>query len=165
MPVLNYLTGKNIFVYDLEIKKEIVECTNGWMSHNEMGISVACGFDYREMKYRVFMDDNITELVDRLNEPGTIVVAFNHINFDNKLLRVNGLKLKPDADLKNYDMMRVSKMGASSSEYSVHKGFKLDDHLRENKLPLKTANGALAPGWFKTGKMGKLILSIKTQLC
>jgi len=84
--IIEFLTGKNIVVYDLEIKKPIEECSKGWSSHDEMGISVGCAFDYREMRYRVFMDDNILALVERLNEPNTLIVAFNHVNFDNKLI-------------------------------------------------------------------------------
>lgn len=153
---VNDLFGKNIVVYDLEIKKEIKDCAKGWAGHDEMGISVGCAYDYRTRLYRVFMDDNIQELVDRLNEPGTLVVAFNHITFDNKLLRVNGLQLKPDDQLRNYDMLRVSKMGAMRSLKPV-KGFKCDDHLKALGLTMKTGDGALAPVWFKQGKVGKVV--------
>ena len=98
------LEGSNIIVYDLEIKKTIEQCSKGWDSLDEMGISVGCAFDYRSMRYRCFMDDNINELVERLNEPDTMIVAFNHIKFDNALLRATGLPLKPDDELHNYDM-------------------------------------------------------------
>ena len=150
------LNGKNIVVFDLEIKKTIDQCSRGWASHDEMGISVGCAFDYRTMRYRVFMDDNIAELVERMNEPGTTIVAFNHINFDNKLLRGAGHALKPDVELSNYDMFLVSKRGAAVKGVA-HKGFKLDDHLNACGLPLKTANGALAPVWWQAGKVGAVV--------
>lgn len=150
------LVGKNIVVYDLEIKKTIEQCSKGWNSHDEMGISVGCAFDYRTMRYRIFMDDNLQELVDRLNETQTLVVAFNHIGFDNKLLRGSGYKLKPDSDLHNYDMLLVSRKGAGVHSPFV-KGFRLDDHLEALQFPMKTANGALAPIWWQEGKMGTVI--------
>lgn len=150
------LLGKNIVVYDLEIKKPINECSKGWVSYDEMGISVGCLFDYRINRYRVFMDDNIHELVDRLNEPETVIVAFNHIAFDNKLLRGSGLPLKEDFLLRNYDILLVSKEGAGVGNRFV-KGFKLDDHLSTLGLPMKTGNGELAPIWYKEGKIGQVI--------
>lgn len=149
------LNGKNIVVYDLEIKKPIDQCSKGWSSHDEMGISVGCAFDYRLMRYRVFMDDNLQELTARLNEPETVVVAFNHISFDNKLLRASGQPLKPDNELNNYDMLVQSRIGANADNYA--KGFKLDDHLRALGLPLKTADGAAAPQWWQAGKVGTLV--------
>jgi hypothetical protein len=152
------LYGRNVVVYDLEIKKPIEECSRGWDSHDEMGISVGCAFDYRTMRYGVFMDDNIGALVTRLNEPGTVIVAFNHINFDNKLLRANGHALKPDEGLLNYDMMVVSKTAAlGHSPTTLHKGFRLDDHLFARKLPMKTANGAEAPRMWKEKRLGTLV--------
>jgi len=154
---LSELMGKNIVVYDLEIKKPIEECKKGWNGFDEMGISVGCAFDYRDMKYRVFMDSNMPLLAARLNEPGTLIVAFNHVRFDNNLLRGAGYPLKPDSELRNYDMMLVSKRGAGSSDDGRHKGFKLDDHLHALKLPMKTANGALAPLMWKNGELGDLV--------
>lgn len=153
---LSFLTGKNIVVYDLEIKKTIEQCSKGWNSHDEMGISVGCAFDYRTMRYRVFMDDNLQELADRLNEPQTLVVAFNHIGFDNKLLRATGYNLKPDSELNNYDMLLVSRKGAGVNSQFI-KGFRLDDHLEVLKFPMKTANGALAPVWWQEKRAGAVV--------
>ncbi len=152
---MEHLHGLNIVVFDLEIKKTIEQCSRGWASHDEMGISVGCAFDYRDNRYRVFLDDNICELVERLNEPDTTIVAFNHINFDNRLLRASGHPLREDSSLNNYDMLLVSRSGAGSSGNKG--GFKLDDHLRACNLPLKTANGALAPIWWQQGKIGAVI--------
>jgi hypothetical protein len=149
------LNRKNIIVYDLEIKKPIEQCSKGWASHDEMGISVGCAFDYRSMQFRVFMDDNIQELVARLNETDTIVVGFNHIGFDNKLLRASGFDLKPDSELKNYDMMLISKLGAGVKTFI--KGFKLDDHLEALGMPPKTADGKEAPQMYQDGKLGQLV--------
>jgi hypothetical protein len=150
------LMNKNIVVYDLEIKNEIGKNGVTWQSFDKMGISVGCAFDYRDYRFRVFMDDNLHELADRLNEPGTLVVAFNHISFDNNLLRGCGFDLKPDAELNNYDMLVESRNGARCPN-QFQKGFRLDDHLHAMKLPCKTANGALAPVWWQEGRVGKVI--------
>ena len=151
------LAGKNIVVYDLEICKPVDQCTNGWSSKDEMGISVGCAFDYRNLSYRVYMSDNIRDLALRLNEPGTLVVAFNQINFDNPLMRASNTGLNPDGELRNYDMMLVSKKALTLGKDGRHKGFTLDSHLRACNLPAKTANGAEAPVWYQQGRIGTLV--------
>lgn len=147
--------GKNIVVYDLEIKEVIDGRLVTWKSFDKMGISVGCAFDYRENRFRVFLDDNIQQLVDRLNEEGTIVSGFNHVDFDNNLLRGMGFNLKPDSELLNYDLLRVSRKGAGVEKYC--KGFKLQEHLIELGLPLKTDSGAHAPILWREKKLGELV--------
>ncbi len=149
--------SKNIVVFDLEIKKTIEECSKGWASHDEMGISVLCAYDFRDKRYRVYMDDNIQEFVDRANEPGTLISGFNIVDFDLKVLRGAGYKIKPDDKLIIYDMLLESRMGALGKPRGAVKGFKLDDHLQALGLPMKTGNGALAPIWWKEGKVGKVV--------
>lgn len=60
--------GRKIAVFDAEIKKRIEDCSNGWNSHDEMGISVLVIFDYATMRYRVaklmYQEGRFTELVD-----------------------------------------------------------------------------------------------------
>lgn len=150
------LIGKNIVVYDLEIKNEIDGKKITWADFDKMGISVGCAFDYREMRFRVFLDDNINDLVNRLNEPDTLIVAFNHISFDNNLLRKNAsVKLNIDENLRNYDMLLESKKAVKAGKFD--KGFKLDDHLQTMNLKMKTANGAMAPIWYSQGKIGQVV--------
>jgi DEAD/DEAH box helicase domain-containing protein len=149
------LAGKNILVYDLEIQKNPEDCTHGWKSHSEFGVSVACAFDYREMRFRVFMQDNLKDLSDRLNQDGTLVVGFNHVRFDNAVLRGSGCALKADSELKNFDMLLASRAGAGVNEFA--KGFKLDDHLRALSLPMKTADGLLALKLWKEKRLGELV--------
>jgi hypothetical protein len=156
MKTAQNLIGKNIVVYDLEIKNVIDGQKITWTDFEKMGISVGCAFDYRENKFRVFLDDNINELVERLNEPDTLIVAFNNISFDNNLLRKTAsVKLNPESDLRNYDMLIESKKAVNAGKFD--KGFKLDDHLQTMNLKMKTANGAMAPIWFQQGKIGTLI--------
>jgi len=147
--------GKNIVVYDVEIKKNPKDCTNGWKSFTEFGISVACAFDYLDGRYRVFMDDNLSSLVERLNAPGTLIVGFNHISFDNEVLRGSGLPLLSNQDLLQYDMLVESRIAAVVSNFE--KGFKLQDHLSALGLRSKTGSGALAPDLYKEKKRGELV--------
>ena len=151
---------KNVVVYDLEIKNVIDGKNVTWGDHHKMGISVGCCFDFREYTFKIFMDDNMPLLVERLNQEGTLIVAFNNINFDNKLLRKDpllvekGIVLKPDSELKQYDMLLESRKAFNVGMYE--KGFKLDDHLKHMNLPLKTDDGANAPILYQQGKIGEL---------
>jgi len=156
------LAGKNIIVYDLETCKSADQCSRGWESPDEMGISVLCAFDYEIMRYRVFMDDNLSEFVERANRPGTLLVAFNQLGFDNRVIRATkiggvALALKPDAELKQYDMLFESRLGAGESPGVRTAGFRLDDHLKALSLPMKTGYGAMAPVWWQAGQVGKVV--------
>ena len=149
---LRDLMGRNIVIYDLETKVPVDQCSKGWSSMDEMGISVGALFDYRTLRYRIFLQDNMQELIDRLNEANTLIVAFNHIWFDNRLLRASKYALKDDKELNNYDMLVVSRKGANAPFNAP--GFKLDDHLEALNLPLKTGSGVNAPIWWQEGKYG-----------
>lgn len=149
------LSGKNIVVYDLEIKRDPNDCVAGWKSFQEFGISVACAYDYRDSRFRVFMDDNLGALVERLNQPDTLIVGFNHIRFDNEVLRASGFELKYDVSLKNYDLLQISREGAGVEKFA--KGFKLDEHLSALGLPMKSGCGSLAPKLYQDKKRGELV--------
>jgi DEAD/DEAH box helicase domain-containing protein len=167
---LSELTGRNIVVYDCEIKQCIgvpvtnhatgVTTTITWNDHHLMGISVACLFDYEDGDYKVFMGSNLNALAERLNR-AELVVAFNQINFDNKLLRASSLALNPDEQLRNYDMLVESRkaLGWKVGSSSYPRGCKLDDHLMGTfgKEMLKTANGEEAPRMYQRGEIGRLI--------
>lgn len=165
------LVGKNIVVYDLEIKEIIgstieVKKDNlteikqiGWNNHDLMGISCGVMWDYFTMEFTVFMDDNMQELGRRLNS-ADLVVAFNHIGFDNKLLRANGIDLKPDTELKNYDMLVEGRKGIGWRENDKFpSGCKLDEFLLATfgQAFMKTASGEEAPKMWKNGEVGRLI--------
>ncbi|AFC22526.1 putative exonuclease [Bdellovibrio phage phi1422] len=158
---LRDLMGRNIVVFDAEIKNEIDQKNIGWKDFDKMGISVACAFDYRSYEFGVYLDDNMGTLTDRLNEPGTLVVAFNQKGFDNPLLRkdsllvASGKVLKPDTDLIQYDMLEESRKGSGGGNFA--KGHKLDDHLNAMGLPMKTDCGSQAPVMWQKGQYGQCI--------
>jgi len=152
------LEGKNIIVYDLEIANSIDKSKGiGWKDHDKMGLSVGALYDYETGDYTVYFNstDDIQRLCGRINR-AALVVAFNHIGFDNKLLRAIGGDLKPDSELKNYDMLLESRKAAHSTPFKP--GFKLDQHLEATfgQQFKKTAHGELAPIWWQEGRKGEV---------
>lgn len=154
------LAGKNIVVYDLEIEHVIDGKNVTWSTFDKMGLSVGCLYDFRTDDYSVYFKREIQDLCGRLNETGTMIVAFNQIGFDNKLLRALGGDLKPDSELNNYDMLLESRRSVGWQEgMRFRSGLKLDDHLEATfgKDQMKTAHGELAPQWWMQGRRAEVV--------
>jgi hypothetical protein len=152
------LPGKNIVVWDAEIKNVIDGQKVTWRTHDKMGISVACLFDFRTMDYCVYMDDNLEELVTRLNE-ADLVSGFNINGFDIPLLNAIA-KSKLRSDLPVYDLLdEVRHSIGYRPGMKFPAGCKLDDVLLGTfgKEHMKTENGADAPIFWQEGKVGKVV--------
>lgn len=150
------LKGQPIVIYDLEIKKPIDGKEVTWSTHDRMGISVGVSFDYRTGDFRTFFDDNMAELADQLNGAG-LIVGFNTIGFDNVLLRASGFNLKPDSELRQYDMLVESRRGMGWRPGDrFPSGMKLDNHLEVMFGIKKTSDGAEAPHMYQRREWGKL---------
>jgi len=149
--------GRNIVVYDLEIKRPI-EGEVTWDRHDLMGISVGVAYDYLTSEFRVFMDDNLASL-GALLKRASIVSGFNIISFDNRLLNAT-LKTDLHLDEKSYDLLVESRKAAGwTPEKPFPKSMRLDDHLRHTfgEAYVKTANGAEAPLMWQNQELGRLI--------
>lgn len=164
------LSGKNIVVFDLEIKNEIGKNGVTWQSFEKMGISVGVAFDYRAMDYLIFMDDNIQELRRRL-ATSDLVVGFNITGFDLPLLAASTEKVEKNQNLEIYDILYWSRISVGWNDPDApqdpilgHRtsrfpsGLKLDDHLEGTfgKEHMKTANGAEAPLMWQRKELGRL---------
>lgn len=153
------LKGQKIVVYDLEIIHPIDGREITWTSFDKMGISVGASYDYRDGDTRVFLKDNLGELIDQMHS-ADLIVGFNHIGFDNNLLRGSGFKLFPDVDLPNYDILVESRKGLGWKPGDFFpRGCKLDNHLEAmfGKESMKTGHGELAPVLWQQGKIGSVI--------
>lgn len=169
------LEGKKIAVFDAEIKKRIEDCSNGWQSHDEMGISVLVIFDYVTMRYRVFDDKNAAEAIAILSTYD-LIVGFNTVGFDWKLIKAtwpamfpiswnrvpDGAVLNADGCIsRNFDILREIwlTLGLDPNNFSpkTHGGYKLDDVAWDTIRMRKTANGALAPIMFQEGRFADLV--------
>ncbi len=126
---------------------------------HEVGIAVACSYEFSSGEYQVFMQDNMAGLVDLINT-ADLVATFNGVAFDIPILRSvaaeAGLKLKSDAEIPHYDMLLSSWDGAGVARGYRGGGFKLDGHLKATLGMAKTGNGAMAPVLWQAGKIGEL---------
>lgn len=153
--------GKNIVIYDLETKHATGEAYNNrkitWDDHNLMGISSLCVYDYQTSNYSIHMDDNMEDAVTRINS-ADLVVGFNQVGFDEKVLRGAGFELRKD--LPNYDLLYEGRRGMGWRDGDTFpSGCKLQDFLIGTFGPDfgKTGDGAMAPTLYQTKQFGKLI--------
>ena len=155
-----------MLVYDCEIvnaiqgnepKKLGINYCKGWEDHAGMGISVTCVYDCERDRYRVFCKDNMDEF-QALVHQNDLLVGFNSIRFDNRLLRANRIEID---DSHCYDLLAAIWVGSGLTPtwggFSTHGGFSLDDTAALNLGHKKTGNGALAPVLWQEGRIGTVI--------
>jgi hypothetical protein len=156
-----------MLVYDIEIAKAIqgrgekkikgIKYCGGWRDFDNMGIACLCAYDYAEDRYRVFMEDNMSDFLELANY-ADFIVGFNSHNFDNQLILA---EFGIDFSDKTFDILREiwKSEGLDPDKFSIktHGGFGLDDLSRVNFARNKTGNGALAPIDFQQGRYGSVI--------
>jgi hypothetical protein len=147
-----------VAVFDLEIKKPISECTLGWSSYGEMGVSVLVIYDYVTHRYRVFDDKNIKEGLDILCNYD-VIAGYNTVSFDWKV--INATYDNPVRTSKDYDILREIwiSLGLNPEEYSynTHSGYKLNDVVFDTIGMHKSGNGSLAPVLYQEGRYAELV--------
>lgn len=158
----------NALIYDIEILKAIpspyshcekgIKYCSGWSDHARMGISVIGAYDYLEGRTRVFCADNFPAFIDRAQQPGTLLVGFNSIPFDNAVIAATlGASFE---ETQCYDLLREIWIAAGLSptfERGTHGGYGLDAVCAKNFGTQKSGNGALAPVLWQKGQIGEVI--------
>lgn len=154
------MRGLNIMVIDAEIKEEIGKNGIGWRDFDKMGVSVACSFSFKTLEYGVYMDDNLHELTERMND-ADLVVGFNHVPFDIPLLEAE--TRRPIRKDNHWDILEHSRRAIGwrpgPGGGKMPHGCKLDNHLLGTfgKDSVKTAHGSEAPLMWKRRELGRLI--------
>lgn len=150
-------------IYDLEIVKAIpdhkkpnepgIEYCAGWDDHANMGVSVICAYDTEEAQFRVFTQERFWEFEALTKE--RILVGFNSIHFDDRVLRHVGINVDTQ-----YDILREMWVAAGlrrDFQYPGHAGFSLDATVKANGLGSKTGWGGYAPVRWQRGEFGSVI--------
>ncbi len=134
-------------VLDIETQRSAQE-VGGWNRAERMGVSVAVLYDSKDDTFRAFLEQEMGELMQRLQE-FDLVVGFNVKRFDYKVLSAyadSGILRK----LPTLDMLDV-----------VHNrlGYRLKlDHLAQATLQAeKSADGLQALAWWAEGRIQDII--------
>lgn len=153
------LQGQNIVIFDAEIKNVIDMKKITWNDKHLMGVSVAVAFHFLTMEYKVFMDDNLPELVDLLNN-ADVTSGFNTLGFDIPLFNSTkecGGKVRED---NNYDILYWSRRATGwTPSMKFPSNMRLDNHLKGTFGDhfVKTEDGANAPVFWQEGKIGRVV--------
>jgi hypothetical protein len=156
-----------MLIYDLEILKAIppddaknkhgaVKYCSGWRDFERMGISVIGAYDYKESRYRVFCLDNFGEFQRLVNIRNTLI-GFNNIEFDNNLLRANGIEID---DNKCIDLLQIvwNAVGLKPPyNKDTHAGYGLNAICAANFGKEKSGRGDVAPVAWQMGNYGEVI--------
>lgn len=158
----------NALIYDIEIARAIpspnsycekgIKYCGGWSDHARMGIACIGVYDYAADRARVFCEDNFQSFIDRARMPGTLLVGFNSIPFDNAVIKAT---IEQEfAEEQCYDILREIWIASGLSptfDRRTHGGVGLDAVCERNFNVSKTGNGALAPVLWQRGKIGEVI--------
>ena len=153
VPLKKVATGqiqkaKNIYygVFDLETQRSAAE-VGGWHRAKKMGVSCAVLFDSRENAYLNFLEDQVDEFIDRLNQ-FDVVIGFNIKRFDYRVL----------SGYSKTNFSRLCTLDILEDVYE-HLGFRLSlAHLAEITLNArKSADGLQALKWWQQGRIDEIL--------
>lgn len=146
-------------VVDVEIQKTIEETPGGWDATDKLGVAVACVWEYRTQRMRIYGPDDVKALQDRLLVADRIS-GFNIWKFDFPVIfglpgreRVQSLLRKCD------DMLRRiwKSLGLDPDTFTkAHGGWGLDAVASKTLNASKIGNGADAPKWYQAGQIQKV---------
>ncbi len=166
-------------VVDVEIQKTIEEVPGGWDATDELGVAVACVWNYSTQRMRVYGPDDVQALQDRLLAADRIS-GYNIFNFDFPVI----WKIPKKEWMAAVYYMQVGDAGnkVAAIKYSIiHKtndilrriwvaqgfnpdvwqagmgGSKLDDIASATIGSKKIGNGADAPKWYQAGQVQRVV--------
>lgn len=152
--------SKNTVIFDLEIQKSIAAKgeyidpetqVDGWANSSKSKMSFGVLFDYEDGLYKIYDQNNIKELEERLLRADRIV-TYNGISFDYGVLREDGCNIQP-SPLRDYDILAM----LWNVNRKKEKGFKLNEVGELNLGVGKSDDGAEAPKMFQSGEYARLI--------
>lgn len=146
-------------VVDVEIQKTVEETPGGWEATDQLGVAVACVWEYQTSRMRVYGPDDVPALRERLLRADR-VSGYNVWKFDFPVIwglpgreRVVGMLHKTD------DLLRRvwTALGLDPDRFSnSHKGWGLDA-VAESTLGVgKVGYGGDAPRWYQAGQVQRV---------
>jgi DEAD/DEAH box helicase domain-containing protein len=142
LPLKNNKKKGGIIVFDLETKYSSLE-VGGFKNAHAMGISVAVAYDFTDNKYSVFLENEISNFIEML-ENAKIIIGFNIIHFDLKVLSgYQKLNLEYIAKLDIFSDIKII----------TGRRFSLEKLANATLSTKKSGNGLLALKWYNEGKI------------
>lgn len=163
-------------VVDVEIVNTIEGTPGGWDATDKLGVAVACLWEYQTQRMRVYGQDDVLALRERLLRAERIS-GYNIFNFDfpviwgiakhewlatlgNVGLRESVVNLRKMLLLKTNDILRRIWEAQGFNPDIFQKGMgssKLDDIAGATIGARKIGNGADAPLWYQAGKVQQVV--------
>ncbi|MCW0217442.1 MAG: ribonuclease H-like domain-containing protein [Prosthecobacter sp.] len=138
--------ARDIVYFDLETRRTAND-VGGWGNKHKMGISVAVTYSTKLGEYRIFQEDETSDLIHQLTR-ADLVVGFNHVSFDYEVVmghtifdfrdQVLDLDLLVDLEKKLGHRLKLEAVAAASLGTG------------------KTADGLDAIRWWQQGKMAEI---------
>lgn len=161
-------------VVDVEIQKTIEETPGGWDATDKLGLAVACVWEYRTARMRVYGPEDVAALRDRLLQADR-VSGYNIWKFDFPVIwglpgreRVEVMREKTDDLLR-----RIWKsLGLDPDTFgNSHKSWNLDNVAGSTLRVGKIGYGGDAPKWYQAGLVQKVVnycaddVALERDLC
>lgn len=160
-------------VVDVEIQKTIEETPGGWNATDKLGVAVACLWECRTQRMRVYGPDDVPALQERLLQADRIS-GYNIWNFDFPVIwgieetkwmgGVSGAddnisSIRYALHRKTNDILRCIwiALGFNPDIWQAGMGgVKLDDIASATIGARKIGNGADAPKWYQAGQVQRV---------
>ena len=164
------MSGIDHVVVDVEIQKTIDETPGGWDATDQLGVAVACVWEYRIQRMRVYGPDEVYRLRTRLLKADRIS-GFNIFNFDFPVIwgitKPEWLSKDPVCDglrrillAKTDDMLRriwlAKGLDPDWFSTNTHGGVGLDAIASATLGAKKIGYGGDAPVWYQAGLIQKV---------
>ena len=151
-----------LLVFDLETKRSADE-VGGWSNIMDMGMSVGVLWDSSDDKYHVYLEHQVSALVNHLKQ-GDQIVGFNHIEFDMRVVAghqvTNELRHQQFMELRSLNNLDLL---VELKKVLGHR-LKLESVARPTLGTGKSADGLQALQWYKEGRMDLIISYCKQDV-
>lgn len=166
-------------VVDVEIQKTIEETPGGWDATDQLGVAVACVWEYATQRMRVYGPEDVGALQNRLLRADRIS-GYNILNFDFPVIwgvpkrdwligagkageptKDREGSLKVILERKTDDLLRriweALKLDPDHFRKETHGGYGLDAVASATLGASKIGYGGDAPKWYQAGKIQKVV--------
>lgn len=103
-----------------------IEYAAGWDDIDNLGIAVICALDTQTDMYHAFLQDNLPQFQELLDDADRLV-GFNNHQFDDLLLKANGFTLREDP-YWSYDVLQEIWLAAGVGKVKSREEFRFGKH-------------------------------------